>query len=116
LSDVTDASLGRLWSQIQEKSDSFAIILADSPKSTPQHIGCDYMAIRSEILKRGFAYMPLIAYWQERSPEKLVTVAEPSAFVPRLSYKTTWKLIDRFELNGAIYAGPETNGQVATFF
>jgi hypothetical protein len=121
---ITASSLGRVWQHVQDlKTQSFVIISASRAAYSRQENLERTKKLQQEIRDLGFGYVRLIGHWLEcQAPvsyedcpkDQLVDVTEPSMFVPRMSLSEGQRLARKFEQDGFVYGGPETDGAVRT--
>jgi len=120
---VNEASLGRVYQHIKkDASESFAILTAfrgglskrDNIKRNKQ--------LQSDVRSLGYGFFKVKGYWQEcqdpeieysECPDDLkVPVVEESLFVPNISQKEAVKLAKKYDQDGIVYQGKETNDKV----
>ena len=124
---LNEASLGRVYQHYKKtKKTSFGIITSwRSLKSDAENMA-DFKKLQSEIRSAGLGFIKLKGYWRECldkkvdykncPPEKLIDTVELSLFVPGLSKKKIFKLIRKYNQDSAVWAGPETDGEVVLIY
>lgn len=126
---ITASSLGRVWQHIQDlKNRSFVIISAfRNVDANGNKLSWEDNMQRTRLLQEalrglGLGYIRLIGHWLECQqtgvsykdcpPDQLVDVREFSLFIPNMSREDGQRLAKRFDQDGFIYGGPETDGLI----
>jgi hypothetical protein len=126
---ITASSLGRVWQHVQDLTQqSFVIISAfRSIDANGNNLSWEDNMRRTHHMQEGLrglglGYIRLIGHWLECQklgvkykdcpPDQLVDVREFSLFVPNMSIEDGQRLAKRFDQDGFVYGGPETDGLI----
>lgn len=117
---VNESSLNRAYQHA--KNGHFGIITNYRAGRTPAENRAGFSELKARLRQIGLGPIVLLGHWRECQdptipydecpPEQLKDVIEPSLFVPNIDFGTITKLASDYDQDAAVYAGPETGGEV----
>jgi len=115
---LNEASLGRVYQHfVNSGKESFAIVTAWKDGADEKHPGTNKANMKklgSFLRSERLGFFELKGHWRAKQPDgSYKDTFEPSLFVPGMSFKQATKIRDQYKQEAVIYAGPETDGEVA---
>lgn len=121
---VNESSLSRAYQHT--RNGQFGILTNHRAGRTPDENRAGFYELKDALRARGLGGIVLIGHWQEcQDPtipydqcpkDQLRDVTEPSLFVPNIDLATLRSLATKYDQDAAVYAGPETKGEVVLVF
>ena len=122
-----EATLSRVWQHVQNaKSRGFAILTSWRVSNSNEVNVENFATLKGQLRSRGLGFFELEGRWKEcKDPainyedcpeDQLRDTKEPSLFVIGITPEFLSALLDRYEQDAGVYAGPETNGRITLIF
>lgn len=120
-STLNEASLGRVYQHFQKAGkQSFAIVTAwksGADEEAPGTNRANMKKLESTLRSQRLGFFDLKGHWREEQPDgSFKDTFEPSFFVPGMTRDQAVKVLRQYNQQAVIYAGPETDGEVALIF
>jgi hypothetical protein len=120
---INEASLNRIYQHIQrEASDSFAIITAFRGGYSKQENLTRNKKLEQDVRSLGLGFFKVLGHWVECADSEidysdcpksmLKPVKEDSLFIPNISKKDAVRLTKKYDQDGIVYQGKETDNKV----
>jgi hypothetical protein len=122
-----EASLSRVWQHVQNAKDKGFAILTSWRVSNSLEVNIENFALlRGQLREKGLGFFEVEGRWKEcQDPsvsyedcpeDQLKDTKEPSLFVIGITPEFLSALLDRYEQDAGVYAGPETDGRITLIF
>lgn len=131
LNKLTEASLGRVYSMFQsmkqgKPDSSFAMLTSQRQSFSALENDERFEHLKGMIRGMGLGFVRLDGYWKECAdpnvpydecpPEKKKLGQEKSLFIPGITLTQAKHLMETFDQDAVVYAGPEVNNKVSLVF
>lgn len=112
--ELNEKSLGRIYQHIQkEKVQSWAILTSYRDENSPDKNKNDFKELQSKVRSMNLGFIRLVGYGQEESDDGIISVKEPSIFIPGILMNQAQKLASHYNQWGYLYSGEEIDGDIA---
>ena len=113
--NINEASLGRIYQHIQKKNiSSWGILTSWRAENTSQKNKSNFKELKSKLKDMNLGFILLKAKGQEEDEKgNVVSVTEPSLFIPDITFDQAKLLANKYDQWGFIYSGEETDNKIS---
>lgn len=122
-----EATLSRVWHHVQNaKNKGFAILTSWRVSNSREVNSENFATLKGQLRGVGLGFFEVEGRWKEcKDPtvnyedcpeDQLQDTKEPSLFVIGIAPEFLSALLDRYEQDAGVYAGPETDGRITLVF
>jgi len=121
---LNEVSLSRVYQHT--KNGQFGIVTNYRVGRTPEDNRRGFQELRAHLRSLNLGGIVLLGHWQECQdssipyeqcqPDLKTDAVEPSLFIPNITLDVLNSIVDKYDQDAAVYAGPETDGKVALIF